>query len=125
MYKSLVGTLMTVFALTTVTSYAVYKWDILTSRSQSSIMTTTEESYFTDKETSLSIDDGFKLAFALVQNNQRAPIVSDPSHGTLKAQMSYYKVLEKDKLEHYTEDIKLRPCSRDDFPEVMEDNKAS
>ena len=66
MYKSLVGTIMTIFAFATVTTYAVYKWDILTSRSQSSIMTTIEESYFADKETSLSRDDGFKLAFALV-----------------------------------------------------------
>ena len=73
MYKSLVGTIMTLIAVTTVVGYAIYKWNILRTNTQASISTTVEENYFADKNATLTEQDGFKIAFSLTDSNVRNP----------------------------------------------------
>ena len=62
MYKSLIGALLTVCAITFVAFYAVYKWDVLVSQEETAVQVTVEENVNTEPFTS---NDGFHLAIGI------------------------------------------------------------
>ena len=93
--------------LSVVLVYAVYKFELLIGKEQSSLFRTTEEDYY-DESYKFTSEDGFKVAFALSSFQSTGSFYEDESYGRLRL----IKHLRDSKLSKDEEsDVRLRRCT--------------
>ena len=104
-YKSIVGSLCTVFILSIVLIYAIYKLELLIAKEEARIQSNVEDFYY-DSSFSVDRERGFNMAFSLQSNSgaSQSESFDDETFGRLRL-LYYDRELEADR-EVYT-----RPCS--------------
>ena len=91
--------------------YAVYKFELLIGKEQSSLSRTTQEDYFKQDYT-FSSKDGFKVAFALSSYTDTSAFYDDRRYGKLRV----IKQLRDSKTrENSEEQLKMRHCTYDEI----------
>lgn len=82
-YKSILGSMCTVFILSIVLIYAIYKYELLVDKEESRIQKTLQENYF-GEDTKFTSTDGFNVAFALSSYTNKEQFYIDNSYGRLR-----------------------------------------
>lgn len=104
-YKSIVGSICTIFILTIVFAYAIYKFDLLIQKEEARVQRSTEEEYF-DSNFNYTKEQGFNVAFALDSNGKLDENFNDlSSYGRLRLLFT-----EQFKGRRETKEVALRPC---------------
>ena len=76
-YKSIIGSLCTIFILSIVLVYAIYKFELLVAKDESRLQTTVEESYY-DETYTFSSSQGFNMAFGISSYQNSDLYYNDP-----------------------------------------------
>lgn len=82
-YKSILGSMCTVFIISVVLIYAVYKYQLLIDKEESRVQKTLEENYF-DEDHTFSTTQGFNVAFSLSSYSNKELFFSDARYGQLR-----------------------------------------
>lgn len=93
--------------LSIVLVYAVYKFELLIGKEQSSLFRTTEEDYY-DESYKFTSEDGFKVAFALSSFKSTSSFYENPSYGRLRL---IKEIRDSKDSKDEEEDVRLRRCT--------------
>lgn len=82
MYRSLLGAILTVFIIMTVSFYAIYKWQLLIDKDEAKIALVIEEGYFIENNSTISsLEDGFNIAVGITSGNSLSKLHEDKTIG--------------------------------------------
>ena len=109
-YKSILGSMCTVFIISIVLIYAVYKYQLLIDKEESRLQKTLEENYF-DETHAFSTAQGFNVAFALSSYSNKSQFFTDNSYGRLRLLLH---TRENDGAVSKTTEIETHLCSQSD-----------
>ena len=84
MYRSLLGAILTVFIILTVSFYAIYKWQLLIDKDEARITLTIDEGYFKENNSTITREnDKFNIAVGIASSIFLTTLVEDKSYGDL------------------------------------------
>ena len=124
-YKSLVGSLLTVFLALIVTLYTAYKLQLLLNNDQVFVMVTTEESFQDENKEDSAISssvNGFNIAVGLFNFEDFTTVDNYEEYGKLTITMRHRSL----KFPNFTySELQLHPCTSEEISLPEEDGKGS
>ena len=115
-YKSLIGSVMTLLTIITVALYAVYKWQLLVDKEETSLTLKIKENYYDTRQHVFDQDSGFNIALGIYKDMSRTELFQDDSYGKF-AVYNVDVLIGKDGEDvNYKKPVPLRNCNVDDIP---------
>lgn len=122
MYRSLLGSVLSLTTVIIIAFYAVFKFAILVNRQDFNIKQYTRENFY-DSSFSFSQIDGFQVAAAVTSFDGNPNPIEDPTYGTVKIYMKQWGVENKPGV--FFTGVAMRDCQPSDFNFENEKNPSA
>ena len=120
MYRSLLGAILTVFIILTVSFYAIYKWQLLIDKDEARITLTIDEGHYNENNSTITREnDKFNIAVGIASSVFLTTLVEDKSYGELSVTQKSWDLADENTIE--SEPVTLRKCNSRDIPLEGED----
>lgn len=113
MYRTFLGSILSIITFITILSFAVYRLEALKSRDDYQVQLRDEVSFFTDSDR-FGHEQGLRVAFG-ISNDYLNNIPEDPSIGTFSFQMHTWGTEENK--DYNIVPVESKPCKAEDLPD--------